>query len=245
MMTDLWWCRRRGEDAERGSSAVGLVILTPMMAMLLFFVVAAGRLGVIESKLTSAARSAARAASQTQSVSTAQAAATTTAEATLDHLRTGCHGGPQVRVLELDLRPGGRGAYPGLMCSEAVGSVRARLARQPNSVRRFRFSGGPVSEWGFLTVHRGAPRMIPGPDRPPRDWERGQVTVVFVVLAAVLVMLGGLAYDGARILDAKRAASSLALEAARAGAQAISTEPIYQGDGNVTVDPIASANRGG
>ena len=107
-MTNLWLCRRRGVPAERGSSVVGLVILTPMMATLLFFVVAAGRLGVIESKLTSAARSAARAASQTQSVSAAQAAAATTAEATLGHLRTGCHGGPQVRVLELDLRPGGQ-----------------------------------------------------------------------------------------------------------------------------------------
>ena len=62
--------------------------------------------------------------------------------------------------------------------------------------------------------------------------------MVFVVLAAVLVMLGGLAYDGARILDAKRAASSLALEGARASAQAISTESIYQRDGNITVDPI-------
>lgn len=107
-MTGLWWCQRRRDAAERGSSVVGLVILTPIMAMLLFFVVAAGRLGVIESKLTSAARNAARAASQTQSVSTAQAVATTTAEATLDHLRTGCHGGPTVRVLELDLGPGGQ-----------------------------------------------------------------------------------------------------------------------------------------
>ena len=51
-------------------------------------------------------------------------------------------------------------------------------------------------------------------------------------------MLGGLAYDGAQVLAARRAASSLALEAARAGAQAISTESIYNGDGNVTVDPI-------
>lgn len=63
------------------------------------------------------------------------------------------------------------------------------------------------------------------------------MTVVFVVLVVALVMLGGLAYDGARILDAKRNASSLALEAARAGAQAISSESIYQGDGNVTIDP--------
>ena len=62
--------------------------------------------------------------------------------------------------------------------------------------------------------------------------------MVFVVLAAALVMLGGLAYDGAHILNAKRAASSLALEAARAGAQAISAESIYRGEGSVTVDPI-------
>lgn len=62
--------------------------------------------------------------------------------------------------------------------------------------------------------------------------------MVFVVLAAALVMLGGLAYDGAQVLAARRTASSLALEAARAGAQAISTESIYNGDGNVTVDPI-------
>ena len=87
-------------------------------------------------------------------------------------------------------------------------------------------------------MHRGASRRILSPNRSPRKQQRGQVTVVFVVLAAVLVMLGGLAYDGAQILNAKRAASSLALEAARAGAQAISADSIYQGDGNVTVDPI-------
>ena len=87
---------------------VGLVILTPIMATLLFFVVAAGRLGVIESKLTFAARSAARAATQTQSVSAAQAAASTTAAATLNRLNTGCYGGSKISVLELDLRPGGK-----------------------------------------------------------------------------------------------------------------------------------------
>ncbi len=108
MRSTSWWQRQQSGNAERGTSVVGLVILTPVMATLLFFVVAAGRLGVIESKLTSAARSAARAASLAQSVSTAQTAASTTAESTLEHLKTSCHGGPQVRFLELDLRPGGR-----------------------------------------------------------------------------------------------------------------------------------------
>ena len=61
--------------------------------------------------------------------------------------------------------------------------------------------------------------------------------MVFVVLAVVLVMLGGLAFDGAQILNAKREASTLALEAARAGAQAISTELIYRDQASVPIDP--------
>ena len=61
--------------------------------------------------------------------------------------------------------------------------------------------------------------------------------MVFVVLAVVLVMLGGLAFDGAQILNARREASTLALEAARAGAQAISVGLLYQSTTNVLVDP--------
>ena len=56
-------------------------------------------------------------------------------------------------------------------------------------------------------------------------------------MATALIMLGGLAYDGAQILNARRQASTLALEAARAGAQAISTDTIYRNAGSVIVDP--------
>lgn len=87
---------------------IGLTVLTPVVAMLLFFVVAAGRIGVVESKLTTAARNAARAATQSQSPPAARAAATTTAVSTLSQLKTSCHRGPQVRVREVDLRPGGK-----------------------------------------------------------------------------------------------------------------------------------------
>lgn len=70
--------------------------------------------------------------------------------------------------------------------------------------------------------------------------------MVFVTLTAALIMLGGLAYDGAQILNAKRAASSLALGAARAGAQAISAESLYRRAEEVTIDPtlarIAASN---
>lgn len=62
--------------------------------------------------------------------------------------------------------------------------------------------------------------------------------MVFVILASVLVMLGGLAYDGAQILNARRKASTLAFEAARAGAQAVATEPMYRGTDDVVVDPM-------
>ena len=97
-----------GDSGERGSGVVGLVILTPVMAMLLFFVIAAGRVGATESKLTTAASGAARAATQQQSIPAAQAAATTTAETSLSQLNVGCHGGPRVYFQEVDLKPGGR-----------------------------------------------------------------------------------------------------------------------------------------
>ena len=78
----------------------------------------------------------------------------------------------------------------------------------------------------------------PGQFQPPRCCQRGQVSAFFIVLTVALVMLGGLAYDGAQILNAKRTASGLAMEAARAGAQAISSESIFQEPGKVSVDPM-------
>ncbi len=84
---------------------------------------------------------------------------------------------------------------------------------------------------------RFAPSRSLGNPHSLRCQQRGQVTVVFVILAAVLVMLAGLTYDGAQILIARREASTLAFEAARAGAQAVSTEAMYRETGNVVVDP--------
>lgn len=97
-----------GDAQDRGSSVVGLAVLAPVMLSLLFFVVAAGRVGVIEGKLTTAASSAARAASQHQSVFAARAAAISIVEATLSDSGTSCRGGPKVFFPEVDLKPGGR-----------------------------------------------------------------------------------------------------------------------------------------
>ncbi len=99
--------RRIALISARGSSVVGLTLLAPIMAMSLLFVVAAGRIGVVESKLIAAAHSAARAATQHRSSSAAETAATTAATASLNQLGVGCHGGPRVRIEELNLQPGG------------------------------------------------------------------------------------------------------------------------------------------
>ena len=72
--------------------------------------------------------------------------------------------------------------------------------------------------------------------------QRGQMTVFFVTLVVALVMLGGLAYDGTQILNARREASNLALEAARAGAQAVSMTAIYRDAGPVLVHPQVAQN---
>lgn len=93
--------------SERGSSVIDLTVLTPVVVILLFFVVAAGRVGVIESKLSTAARSAARAATQYGSASAAEAAAVAAAESILAQSAVSCGGGPRVDLLEIDLRPGG------------------------------------------------------------------------------------------------------------------------------------------
>ena len=129
------------------------------------------------------------------------------------------------------------GADTGFLRREVVGSDLGRHSRQPNGVGRLRISSGPLPRRKHIAVHRRLARRCSGPTQSSGHRQRGQVTVVFVALAPVLVMLGGLAYDGAQILNARREASTLALEAARAGAQAVSAGSIYGEKGNVLVDP--------
>ncbi len=102
--------RRRpaSNGSDRGSSVVGLAVFTPVMATLLFFVIAAGRVGTVESRLTTAASGAARAATHYQSIPAAQAAAIRTAVASLGQSEVSCQDGPKVYFQELDLKPGGR-----------------------------------------------------------------------------------------------------------------------------------------
>ena len=128
-------------------------------------------------------------------------------------------------------------ANPGFVHDAIVGSDHAQRSRKPNGDSRLCISGGSPPQRAPLVVRCRLPSRFSGSVPASTHRQRGQITVVFVVLAVVLVMLGGLAFDGAQILNARREASTLALEAARAGAQAISTELIYRDQASVPIDP--------
>lgn len=74
-------CRRccRAGASQRGTIAVELVLLTPLLLALLLFVVGLGRLAEARGLVLGAARDAARAASQQRSPETARAVAEQTA----------------------------------------------------------------------------------------------------------------------------------------------------------------------
>ncbi|WP_419918551.1 TadE/TadG family type IV pilus assembly protein [Candidatus Poriferisocius sp.] len=93
---------------NQGSSIIGLTVLTPIMILLLFFVIAAGRIGVVESKLTSTARNAARIATQYQTTLAAKNAAITYIESALNKLEIVCHNRPKIYIQKMDLSPGGK-----------------------------------------------------------------------------------------------------------------------------------------
>jgi len=72
--------------------------------------------------------------------------------------------------------------------------------------------------------------------------EQGSVTVFVVVFTVTLILVGGLATDGGRLLAARRAAINEAEAAARAGAQAIRTD-LLRADGTVAIDPVDARRR--
>lgn len=76
--------------AERGSTAVTIVILTPTVVVLMLFVVFLGRLSATENDVRGAARDAARAASLRGTIDGASQAALSTAAATLEARDVSC-----------------------------------------------------------------------------------------------------------------------------------------------------------
>lgn len=93
-----------GRDSDKGSIAVELVILTPLLLVLLLFVVGLGRIAHASGEVDVAAADAARTASLLRAPLAAKAAGEQAARAHLD--------GESCRTLDVDidttrLRPGG------------------------------------------------------------------------------------------------------------------------------------------
>lgn len=69
--------------------------------------------------------------------------------------------------------------------------------------------------------------------------EAGQVTAFVTVMAVFLIVCAGLVVDGGRLLAARRQASDLAGEAARAGAQMVSIDDLRRSNTQVLDVPAA------
>jgi len=92
-------------DAERGSVAAELTVLTPLLLMMLLFVVLCGRLAGTRLRLDDVAHQAARAASAARTVGGAQSDAQSTAQAALAAAGISCRS-LQVTVDTAGLQPG-------------------------------------------------------------------------------------------------------------------------------------------
>lgn len=91
---------------QKGSAATELVLVTPLLLLLVLFVVFLGRLNIARQDVSSAARDAARAASLRAAPAAAEADAKTAAAATFAELGTSCRQ-LNVNVDTSQLRPGG------------------------------------------------------------------------------------------------------------------------------------------
>ena len=84
--------RARSRRSGRGSMAVEIVILAPIMLAFMMLVVAAGRLVAVKGDLEAASRDAARAASLERDSSSADSRAAAIVGASLDSQTTQCRG---------------------------------------------------------------------------------------------------------------------------------------------------------
>jgi Flp pilus assembly protein TadG len=98
---------RRREPADRGSAAVELALVTPLLVLLLMLIVAAGRLVQARLEVASAAAQAARAASLARDPSAAAAQATAVASSALASQHLTC-GSLTVSTDTAAFRPGGQ-----------------------------------------------------------------------------------------------------------------------------------------
>ena len=110
--------RARGEV---GSASLELALVTPVLLLMLLFVVALGRLGEARADVDAAAAQAARAASIARTPAGARTAATDTASAALDARSLPCSG-LDVVVDTSAFRPGGQ-VVVDLTCTVPLGQL--------------------------------------------------------------------------------------------------------------------------
>jgi hypothetical protein len=91
---------------DHGSASVELVLMTPVLILLLFLVVAAGRLAVSRNEVDGAARDAAREASTWRSAAAASSHGVAQGLSDLQSGRSSCSN-PEVAIDTSQLRPGG------------------------------------------------------------------------------------------------------------------------------------------
>jgi hypothetical protein len=106
---------------ERGSAAVELVLVTPVLLLLLMFALASGRFSVARDRVTESARDAAREASLWPTPAAAAEAGARRGVESLNASRMSCQA-PQVVIDTSRLRPGGE-VIADVSCTVMLGDV--------------------------------------------------------------------------------------------------------------------------
>jgi len=132
-----------GSRDSRGSAAVEIVLVAPLLVALLLFVAGLGRMATARGQVEGAARDAARAASLERSVPSASAAGEAAARATLAGQRITC-ADLAVTVDVSAYRPGGR-VTATLACTTSLAGL--GIAGFPGH-RTFRATSiAPIENW--------------------------------------------------------------------------------------------------
>lgn len=145
-------CRAHGGD-ERGSAAVELTLLTPLLVVFVLVVVAAGRLAGARLDVDDAAHQGARAATLARDPATAAAAARSTATAALAEHGVSCQH-LQVTVDTTAFGPGGHATVT-VVCTVALHDL-ALPAVRAHRVLAATFTA-PVDTWRAVSAPGRAP----------------------------------------------------------------------------------------
>jgi Flp pilus assembly protein TadG len=138
-----WWAWRRRPRGDRGTAAIELAIVTPVVIVLLLTVVALGRYSYGKVDIEQASAAAARAASLTSSPGQAAAAAQQAAHDSLDGSGVSCTN-MAVSIDTGSFRPGGIVSVT-LSCTADLSSL--ALAGVPGAVTVARTSTAPLETY--------------------------------------------------------------------------------------------------